>query len=83
MKEAFVLSEFLRAGLAFDGAARAIIKRGCGVNCTCQATISSPRTINIYESASKCGWVFLHLSLSKLLPLSLYPSLFSSRLRNL
>jgi hypothetical protein len=32
MKETFVLPEFLMADLASDGAARALMKRGSGVN---------------------------------------------------
>jgi hypothetical protein len=65
MEEAFVLPEFFMADLAFDDAARALMKRGYGENCACQATISSQRRIHIYESSSKYGWALLCFSLSK------------------
>jgi hypothetical protein len=58
MKEAFVLP----VGLEFDGAARALMKRGYGVNCAMQATISSQRRIHIYEGSSKYRRALLHLS---------------------
>jgi hypothetical protein len=62
MKEAFVLPEFLVEGLAFDGAARALMKRGYGAGCAMQAAISSQRRIHIYEGSSKYGRALLHLS---------------------
>jgi hypothetical protein len=63
--EAFVLPEFFVAGLAFDDAARTLMKRGYGVNFAYQATISSQRRLHIYGSSSEYGWALCYFSLSK------------------